>query len=330
MYLDTLINLKRNYKTLIINYKSYKMSLLELPLDIIEMIIVSSDRVLTTYNRILDVTMTMSNTKKRKRSRKNDNINSTVNIAYNTNTIENIRMFLMNPVIINNIYNKSRWYKYFMSSYEFTNHTKQLSNIQNIFRQMKPILEIKEEKNNIQSTIEYLDEHINLDNLDTMINKLVQYWNIEVSELSNTLILFAMLSSSNIYKKNICFDLVKHIDDVVCHTHIPKYLEPKYKFIPLFQTYLGMGLAYNIAWDIDLNCLIGFFYGGSDAYDYEYYDGKLEFYLNMNNIERRKFIRQKNKITNGNKLLDIIISHIDNYNLDYSVSRYEKMCINYD
>lgn len=322
------------------------MSLLELPLDIIEMIIVSSNRVLTTYNRILDVSMTMSNInmKKRKRSSKNDNINIIENKINNDyNTIENVRMFLMNPVIINNIYKKSRWYKYFMSSYEFTNHTKQLSNIQNIFKQMKPMLEIKEENkihhnghHTTQITIEYLDEHINLDNLDTMITKLVQYWNIEVSELSNTVILFAMLSSSNIFKLHTTFDLIKHIDNIDYHVnnnkhiHIPKYLEAKYKFIPLFQTYLGMGLSFNIAWDINLNCLLGFLYGGSDAYDYEYYNGKLAYYLNMNNIERRNFIRQKNKITNGNKLLDIIIRHIDNYNLDYSVSRYEKMCINYD
>jgi len=241
-------------------------------------------------------------------------------------------MFLMNPVIINNIYKKSRWYKYFISSYEFTNHTKQLSNIQNICKQMKPMLEIKEEINTTQSTIEYLDTYINLDNLDIMISKLVKYWNIEVSELSNTVILFAMLSSSNIFKLHNTFDLVKQIDEFEFHNHIhiPKYLEPKYKFIPLFQTYIGMGLAYNIAWDIDLNCLIGFFYGGSDAYDYEYYNGKLAYYLNMNNIERIDFIRQKNKITNSKILLDIIISHMDNYDMNYSVSRYKKMCINYD
>ena len=319
------------------------MSLLELPLDIVEMIIISGDRVLTTYNRILDMTISNShidtNTKKRKNSNKckNDNIDS----IEKTN-IENIREFLMNPVIINNIYRKSRWYKYFMSSYEFTNHTKQLYNIQNMFIKIKPMLELKEENkihNNDQCTmqniIEYLDEHINLDNLDIMISKLVKYWNIDVSELSNTVILFAMLSSSNIYKQNVAFDLGKYINDDDndndddYHIHIPKYLESKYKFIPLFQTYLGMGLTYNIAWDIDLNCLIGFLYGGSDAYDYEYYDGKLTFYLNMNNVERRKFIRQKNKITNSNKILELIISHIDNCDMNYS-SRYEKICINYD
>jgi len=60
-----------------------------------------------------------------------------------------------------------------------------------------------------------------------------------------------------------------------------RYFTADYKFIPLFNVYLGMGYSFVIGWDMDIlcNCMIGFTTDGSDGHESAYNERRAISYL---------------------------------------------------
>ena len=152
--------------------------LLDLPLDIIERIIILSSNVLTTYNNILilckffiEETNTIQN--KRKRTTDTDTYTHTSN--HSSTKYLSIYNFLLNNTTINNIYKNSGWYKYFINkniNHKINNyHQIQFNIINQNINILKPILLFNNLHNHNHNHneyigyIEYIDNTINIHKL---------------------------------------------------------------------------------------------------------------------------------------------------------------------
>ena len=314
--------------------------MLQLPLDIIEKIIISSDRIITTYNSIIVLVKTLSFNCK--------NVSN-----YDKQKYLSIYNFLSNIVTITNIYKHSGWYKYFIENKHFTNHQQQFNIILNNYTILKSLLVSNEDNKDIKKyseyneyneyseynecmkCIKYIELNIDYNTIKQFIKEILLYWNVNIKTIDTSLLLIIILSSltpelsktytlSDTTLKNYLY--MKFIEKQLnLDTNIPCYFKPEKKIIPLFQKYIGMGYSYNIAWDLNIEKYIGFLFGGSSYEDYEYFNTKLKLYLHKNKFERMNYIK-KNKIiisnTSNNKLIEILL--VDNKSINY----YEKYCIN--
>jgi hypothetical protein len=326
--------------------------ILDLPLDIIENIIISNQYVLTNYNTILNLLKTTSTpsssssspvSRKRKRLYNDiDNENENHNDIYKPITnYSNVYHFLTTKNIINNIYKHSGWYYYFIENKNFIHHQKQFNDIVNNFNLLKPlfnncIYNVDTYKENTKNEIiEIIDKKIDIKQLKLLINKIVAWWNMDTINTIDTFILFIIiLSSGPMFNTTLINNYLsiqfgkekekeKSIDIDTQSYSIPCYFQPKYKFIPLFQKNIGMGYSFNIGWDLQIEQCIGFLYGGSSAEDYYFFDTSLKTYLNKNKLERLDYIKKNEKIINKKQLVELLL--ID----DKPINMYENYCINY-
>ena len=333
--------------------------ILDLPLDIIEKIIISNNYVLTNYNNILNLSKTFTNTdlsinRKRKRNTTSINININTNTNSNTNSNTNkyidVYHFLSNNKTINNIYKHSGWYNYFINHKSFINHQQQFNDIILNFNLLKPLLN-KDIYNNIHNhdketdihNIEIIDKNIvDTNKLNLFIKEILVWWNMNSIETIDTFILLIIiLASGSMFNKNQLnnFLTIKFIEedidididiDININKNInknndntPCYFKSPNQIIPLFQKNIGMGYSFNIAWDLHIEQCIGFLYGGPSAEDYYFFDTSLKTYLYKNKTERLNYIKQNKKHINKNQFIKMLL--VD----DKPISVYEKYCINY-
>jgi len=193
--------------------------ILDLPLDIIENIIISNHYVLTNYNTILNLSKTTSTSSSslsssspvpRKRKRlyndiDNDIDNEDQNNTSNTITnYSNVYHFLTTKNIINNIYKHSVWYYYFIENKNFIHHQKQFNDIVNNFNLLKPLFNnciynvdtYTYKENTKNEIIEIIDKKIDIKQLKLLINKIVAWWNMNTINTIDTFILFIIVLSS--------------------------------------------------------------------------------------------------------------------------------------
>ncbi len=103
-------------------------------------------------------------------------------------------------------------------------------------------------------------------------------------------------SSKGISKPGIHLFLVMILEDslasIADFTNTYKYYSAIYKFIPLFEIYLGMGYSFVIGWDTKFDCMIGLTENGSDGHEVAY---NIQCAMNyFNTLERlRKINMQK-------------------------------------
>ena len=336
--------------------------MLELPLDIIEKIIISSDRILTTYNSILTLVKTLlSNYNKLSQCNKLK-YNNNYQIYNKYQHYLSIYLFLLNNTTKLNIYKQSGWYNYFIDvQKQYSNNNiliehinKNILNNLNIIQTFidcdkqdleNPVRKTAFEKsrakkqddnNKYMEYITYIESTIDTKNTKLLIQEILVYWNINITELGSFILLNIILLSSttfktkmnNLYIENhLYMKFIKEKEDIISNRnmniHIPCYFNPNNNIIPLFQKYIGLGYTYNIAWDILIRKYISFLFGGSSAEDFEYFDNKLKIYLQKNKTERLEYIKKYKKIININKLIEVLV-----LNDDKSISYYEQLCIN--
>ena len=318
--------------------------MLELPLDIIEKIIISSDVIVTTYNTILILVKSLVDnytTTITKYNSINHTINHTIHhlITLRYQKYLSIYNFLLNDKTIANIYNHSGWYNYFIETinhnYEYNNNNPNPNPnpILDInFNILKPLLLNSESivSSNSIEYIKYIELNINKTNIKLLIHKILLYWKLNIKELEPFIILLILLSSNNIYNNNnnvenhlyMKFIKEKEKETLQSDSNTPCYFISNNNIIPLFQKYIGMGYTYNIAWDFTINKYIGFIFGGSSGDDYYYFDTKLKTYLQKNKNERLQYLKNNKKIISKHKYIDIL-NDLD----DKPISYYEKYCI---
>ena len=335
-----------------------------LPHNIIEIIITNNKNILTTYNIILCMCKDKINEIKQNKlnikfNKKNNRQNNRQNKSrkrkldnykevkkYEISFIKNIYdlyNFLINPITIHNIYSKSNWYKYFIDCKNYNNNNnRQIKQIKDDLEILKPFFSKKLIDSQFNNPIKYIETFIisneNIVKLDLLISKILQKWNCNLSDLPSIVILILLLYSGNAIDKYMCFDLNKlsnnkndennenneNNDTTSCAC----YNKVEYGTINLLQYYLGCGYSYNISWDLHKESLIGFIYGGSNGYDYEFYENNLLSYLKKNTEERKTFIRENKIQTSSKKIFEYI-----NYNHDMQdmcLYRYEKISVNYN
>ena len=310
--------------------------MLHLPLDIIEKIIISSDTIITTHNTILTLVKTLLSNYDTLSKRKNLNYQHYLSIY----------LFLSNKTTLFNIYQHSGWYNYFINiqkhNTNINNHllidiiNKKIIHNLNL---IKPVINFNIHKHKYNDYISSID--LNINNTKTMkllIQDILLYWKINITDLGNfILLLIVLLSGNSVNKMNkmnkmnienhLYMKFIKEKEDINnnmnMNIHIPCYFNPTNNIIPLFQKSIGMGYTYNIAWDILIKKYIGFLFGGASAEDYYYFDTKLKLYLYKNTNERIDYIKKYKKIININKLIEVLV-----LNDDKSISYYEKICVN--
>jgi hypothetical protein len=311
----------------------------DLPLEIIEKIIISNNYVLTNYNIILNLLKTFINTDlqiNRKRKRDTNETNET-NDKY-----INVYHYLLNYKTINNIYKHSGWYNYFIKHKSFINHQKQFNDIVINFNLLKPLLLLNNDNNdnndnnnndnnnyNEIKIIENIDKNIDTNKLNLLIKDIVVWWNINsIKSIDTFILLIIILTSGTMFNNQIKNLLtIKFIEEDINininNDNTPCYFKSINQIIPLFQKHIDMGYSFNIAWDLHIEKCIGFLYGGPSAEDYYIFDTSLKTYLYKNKSERLNYIKQNKKIKNKNQFIKMLL--ID----DKPISVYEKYCINY-
>ena len=193
--------------------------ILDLPLDIIENIIISNQYVLTNYNTILNLSKTTSTSSSslsssspvpRKRKRLYNDIDNNIDNEDQNNTsntitnYSNVYHFLTTKNIINNIYKHSGWYNYFIENKNFIHHQKQFNDIVNNFNLLKPLFNkciynvdtYTYKENTKNEIIEIIDKKIDIKQLKLLINKIVAWWNMDTINTIDTFILFIIVLSS--------------------------------------------------------------------------------------------------------------------------------------
>ena len=317
--------------------------MLDLPADIIEKIILSSDMIISTYNTIITLVKTLLSNYDKITQHK------TINSKYEHYL--SIYLFLSNNITKLNIYKQSGWYNYFIDNKNFITNN-QIDNInKSILHNLnliKPIINYDndEKYNDYNDYINYIELHINRKQLKLLIQEILAYWNINIKDLGSFSILIIVLLSSTTFNTNINMNnlyienhlymkFIKEKEEISSNMnmnitipspipiHIPCYINPNNNMIPLFQNYIGMGYTYNIGWDILIKKYIGFLFGGSSAEDFEYIDNTLQIYLLKNKTERLDYIKKYKKIININKLIEVLL--LEN---DKTISYYEQICIN--
>jgi hypothetical protein len=83
------------------------------------------------------------------------------------------------------------------------------------------------------------------------------------------------------------------------------YYASKYKFIPLVESYCGMGYNFIIGWDCNISRMIGLYENGSSIYDYEFNKVSAMKYFNMTSEKRKMQLSIKHKIEDYLKILNI-------------------------
>jgi len=308
--------------------------MLHLPLDIIEKIIISSDMILTTHNTILKLVKIMLS--------KYDTSSKSKNLKYHHYL--SIYFFLSNKTTLLNIYKHSGWYNYFIDIQKHNTNTN--TNINNHLLIDSINKNIIHNLNLIKSLIVFdnykyndyislIELNINNTNIKKLIQYILLYWKINITDLGNFILLIIVLLSGNKLntmntmniENHLYMKFIKEKEDISSNMHmnihIPCYFNPNNNIIPLFQKSIGMGHTYNIAWDILIKKYIGFLFGGASAEDFYYFDTKLKLYLYKNTTERMDYIKNYKKIININKLIEVLI-----LNDNKSISYYEQICIN--
>ena len=74
-----------------------------------------------------------------------------------------------------------------------------------------------------------------------------------------------------------------------------KYYSARYKFIPLFGIYLGMGYSFVIGWDTEFNYLIGMTENGSDYHEVLYNARRAMRYFQTDELFFRKNMKELQK-----------------------------------
>jgi hypothetical protein len=338
-----------------------------LPHNIIENVITSNKNIITTYDIVLKMSKyninefkkikaikknkknKLNNSRKRKRVVDIEKDEKDINTHNAHNIYNKAYKFLINPITINNIYSKSIWYKYFMNCKNFDDdNNNQIKQIKNDIKLLKPFLinNNNSTDNNINNLInnnpiEYIEKYIssieNIEKLDLLISKILHRWNCNINDLPSIVILILLLYSGNAINKYTCFELDNlynlynnhncDYQDGIDKTNAC-YNKVQYGTIHLLQYYLGCGYSYNIAWDLHKESLIGFIYGGSNGYDYEFYDNNLLLYLKKNIEERKTFIRENKIHTSIKKIFEYINNNYNNQ--DMCLYKYEKAAVNYN
>ena len=320
--------------------------MLNLPLDIIENIILSSDTIITTYTTILTLVKTLLSNYDTLSKRKHLNYQHYLSIY----------VFLSNNTTKLNIYKQSGWYNYFIDIQKHyknnnNNNNKSITNhliIDSINKKIihnlnliKPIINFDNHNHThiynhkYNQYISSIELNINNKNSKLLIQEILLYWKLNITDLGNFILLIIVLLSGNAFKKMNKMTIVNHLymkfikekEDInrtiIMNIHIPCYFNPTNNIIPLFQKSIGMGYTYNIAWDILIKKYIGFLFGGASAEDFYYFDTKLKLYLYKNTNERIDYIKNYKKIININTLIEVLI-----LNDDKTISYYESICVN--
>ena len=320
--------------------------MLHLPLDIIEKIIISSDMILTTHNTILKLVKLMLS--------KYDTLSKSKDKNLKYQHYLSIYLFLSNKTTLLNIYKHSRWYNYFIDIQKHNsknNNTNTNTNTNTTNTNTNLIIDTINKKiihnlNLIKSLIVFdnykyndynslIELNINNTDIKILIQYILLYWKINITDLGSFILLIIVLVSGNTFKSKTNLHIENHLymkfikekEDISSNMNMniytPCYFNPNNNLIPLFQKSIGMGYTYNIAWDILIKKYIGFLFGGSSAEDFYYFDNKLKVYLYKNASERIDYIKKNKKIININKLIEVLI-----VNDNKSISYYEKICIN--
>ena len=84
-----------------------------------------------------------------------------------------------------------------------------------------------------------------------------------------------------------------------------KFYDAEYKFIPLFNIYLGMGYSFCIGWDNIFNSMIGIIENGSDYHGVQnnairalrYFSARLTYLeLNLKELQKLKALKRQKHI----------------------------------
>jgi hypothetical protein len=158
-------------------------------------------------------------------------------------------------------------------------------------------------------------------NYEVELCKLGNYYKITIDEIPDFIKLMIMLHNSGYLSKilsehnhtHICelfLSIINHMNKNNLHNNlldipITSYYHSKYKFIPLIESYCGMGYTFIIGWDLDVSRMIGFLEGGSDAHSYDASMLSIMKYFNKTIKQRKSIVKIKNnKIKDYLKILE--------------------------
>lgn len=295
-----------------------------LPFDLVDSIITSNpETIFTICNQIIENytnkgILNNVNTKKRKRNNQSDSHSYYQDLI--NNLIQNKTIYL----------NKSPYFKY-------------LNNIDisiNIYILLakyikKQDIVLDTHKNNLLSNIEKLVPEC------PDFNKLLEIYKLkDASELPDFIKIYLLISNglerrkkrqniamSTEFVLNIILEYHNNkIEDVETHLHYQSisesyeyFLQPEYKFIPLFTVYLGMGFYFIVGYDMILDKLIGFIDGGGSGLECEYNRMLIEKYMKSHKTHR---LEKYNKYCSSNKqsykqsYLENITKYLELINID--------------
>lgn len=269
-----------------------------LPYELIEKIITADPRyILTVYYNILascdnilasceidskskniNKNIDNSNTKKRKRSPQNPNTE--------------LANYLRSEHIITRLFKQSPWFRFYIR-----NNTIKPS-IPRIYKSINTVFQYHNKylagyfKSGISELpinghggiFKMIENYCDYDKLDNAIGKIGQE---AIDVLDPECITWLIILSSFISGKysiptaRIYFN---GLTDKLFSTHLYSYIDRD--LIPLIMITFDMGYQFIISWDNVIHKLIGFIWGGSSGQEYEYYQIKLEKYLETRTIPR--------------------------------------------
>lgn len=261
-----------------------------LPYELIEKIITADPRyILTVYYNILasceidskDNSNSNSNktkTKKRKRSPQNPNTE--------------LANYLRSEPIITRLFKQSPWFRFYIRNNTINPSIPRIyKSINTVFQYHNKYLAgyfksgISELPINGHGEIfKMIENNCDYDKLDNTIGKIGQE---AIDVLDPECITWLIILSSFISGKysiptaRIYFN---GLTDKLFSTHLYSYIDRD--LIPLIMITFDMGYQFIISWDNVIHKLIGFIWGGSSGQEYEYYQMKLEKYLETRTIPR--------------------------------------------
>lgn len=297
---------------------------IELPLEIIDKIFISNTSlIISTYRHYL-----LNSTKVKKLK----TISTSVDKSLQSHIgITIINKYIRDEKTINKYFKHSNWYKYWYSgnTNNSTNHQEIISTIMYYFSLFDNILNrdninagietlqplkksITSKKNKLPEYNELLLKFENLINTNEIVynetitiyfNRFREYYNLslngtgfeEIPQFIKLIIILVVVKYFTTSKiKIIINESLEYIlnnnkqdlDNEIIYI-------PPVNITPLFTIPIGMGYSFILSWDLSINQMIGYIWGGSDGNEYEFNKNKLENYSRYS----IKMKLKKNKFT---------------------------------
>ena len=231
---------------------------------------------------------------------KNDN-NHNNSVLGNKSRVNYLIKQLNDPVVVKQIYSKSSWLKYFIDINSeqkvidviLAEVIKYFDLLERIYKKKKYIHKLKLNNllENFENCIDGDGIKFNSQKYKSYLDNLSHYYGFNIPIFIKLVIL---LYSCNYFQSGEQFHKLIHniLESIITYSkssddynnsdssnnsnnHMIKqevlqsypYYASKYKFIPIFNIYMGMGYTFVIGWDCIINRMIGFMENGSSYVD---------------------------------------------------------------